>query len=131
MHVNSPVWADENQPTCEKVCFLLKMSEIYSRWVDFNLYEWTLFKSVNRSGISFYCYHDVAHDTKWSTSAEQFPRLTLLTINCVRPERNHIISLYDWMDKLRHRRFPSKHAFEINRIIFSVELSVKFSVLYI
>ena len=42
-----PAWTDENQLKCEKVRFLSEMSEIDSRWVIFNLFEWTFFKSVD------------------------------------------------------------------------------------
>ena len=44
MHVISPIWADENQLKCEKVCFLSEMHETNSRWVIFNLWDWTYFK---------------------------------------------------------------------------------------
>ena len=46
MHVNSPAWADENQLKCEKVLLFSDMSEINSRWVIFNLYEWQFFRTV-------------------------------------------------------------------------------------
>ena len=37
IHINSPTWADENQFNCEKVCFVLEMSEINPKCILFNL----------------------------------------------------------------------------------------------
>ena len=65
MHINSLAWADENQLKCEKVRFLSEMSDINSRWVIFNVWEWTFFKSVDFAviwiiGFSIYCIKFVA-----------------------------------------------------------------------
>ena len=59
---NSPAWADENQLNNKKVRFLSEMNEVNSRWVRFNLYEWTLFKIVNKhlyAQIHFICTNNI------------------------------------------------------------------------
>ena len=38
--------ADENQLKCENLRFLSELSEVNSRWIIFNLKEWTYFKNV-------------------------------------------------------------------------------------
>ena len=50
MHVKSSAWADENKLKGEKASFLSEVSEINSRCVIFNLFEWTLFKNVSMYG---------------------------------------------------------------------------------